>query len=130
MVLNDPLANMLSKMQNALRVGKKEVEVRPVSSLMVRVLDLLKSHGYVQEYDIVDTVRGKYAKVRGFDNVNKCGVIKPRFNFKVAEIISYEQHYLPAKGFGIVVVSTPQGIMTSEEARNARLGGKLLAYCY
>lgn len=130
MVLNDPLANMLSKMQNALRVGKKEVEVRPVSSLVIRILDLLKAHGYVTHYEITDTTKGKFARVTGFDNVNKCGVIKPRFNFKVAEIIEYEQHYLPAKGFGIVVVSTPKGIMTSEEARNARLGGKLLAYCY
>ena len=130
MVLNDPLANMLSKMQNSLRVGRNQIEVSNVSNFMIQVLELLKNHGYVSSYEVKNTVRGKTAIVTGFEKINKINVIKPRFNFEVAEIIGYEQHYLPAKGFGIVIVSTSKGLMTLDKAKESHIGGKLVAYCY
>lgn len=130
MVLNDPLANMLSKMQNSLRVGRNTIEVANVSHFMVRVLELLKSNGYVTSYDVKETVRGKVATVNGFERINKINVIKPRFNFELSEIIGYEQQYLPSKGFGIIIVSTSKGIMTLDKAKESHIGGKLIAYCY
>ncbi|HLP79533.1 MAG TPA: 30S ribosomal protein S8 [Acidobacteriota bacterium] len=130
MVLNDPLANMLSKIQNALRVSKTEIQITPVSRLMLQVLELLKAHGYIGEVEVHDSIKGKIAVVKSFEKINKCGVIKPRFNFKIGEIIEHEQHFLPAKDFGLIIVSTPKGIMTIDAARKAHTGGKLVAYCY
>ena len=63
-------------------------------------------------------------------NINKCGVIKPRFNAKMKDFERFEKRYLPGKGMGILIVSTSKGIMTLEEARKQKIGGKLLGYCY
>ncbi len=130
MVLNDTVANMLSKIQNALRVGKSEVTITQVSQLMIQVLELLKSNGYIGSIETTKDSRGVTAVVKGFETINELGVIKPRFNFTVDQIIEHEQHYLPAKGFGIIIVSTSKGLMTIQNARETHIGGKLVAYCY
>ncbi len=130
MALNDTLANLLSKMQNASKAGKDEVVVKPISKVMIQVLDILKDHGYVTSYEIIEDGRGNHIIVRGFASINKCGVIKPRFNYKVSEIVKTEQQYLPAKGFGVVIVTTSQGMMTLTAAKDKKLGGKLISYCY
>ena len=63
-------------------------------------------------------------------SINKCGVIKPRFSVKKNEYEKFEKRYLPAHGFGIIIVSTPKGLMMHDEAIEKGLGGKLIAYCY
>lgn len=130
MALNDPLANMLSKMQNSLRVGKNQIDVANVSNFMVHVLELLKSSGYISNFEVKETTRGKVATVTGFEKINKINVIKPRFSFELSEVVDYEQQFLPAKGFGIIIVSTSKGLMTLDKARETHVGGKLIAYCY
>ena len=59
-----------------------------------------------------------------------CGAIKPRFSVKIREMERYEARYLPAKDFGIIIVSTPSGVMTHKQAKEALTGGKLIAYIY
>ena len=49
---------------------------------------------------------------------------------KKADFEKFERRYLPAKDMGILIVSTPAGIMTHVEAKKKGLGGRLLAYCY
>jgi len=63
-------------------------------------------------------------------NINKCGAIKPRFPVTIMDYEKFERRYLPAKNFGILMVSTSKGIMTHEEAKKKGLGGVLIAYCY
>ena len=70
----------------------------------------------------------KEAKLLG--KVNQCGAVKPRFAIKKAEWSEWEQKYLPGAAFGMFVVSTPQGLMTHDEAREKGLGGRLIAYIY
>ncbi|MFT7615457.1 MAG: small subunit ribosomal protein S8 [Candidatus Woesearchaeota archaeon] len=130
MVLNDPLAAMLSKMQNAVRVGKNEVIVKPVSKVLVAVLTVLKESGYVESFEIVEDGRGNHVIIKGFNQINKCGAIKPRFTFSHDEVIAREQDYLPAKDFGVVIVTTSKGLMTIQKAHEHKIGGKLIAYCY
>lgn len=130
MVLNDPLATMLSKIQNAMNVGKTQVTIKPISKLLLQVLEILIAHGYVESYTVVEDGKGKHAVVNGVTSINKCGVIKPRFNFEATQMVKWEQQYLPAAGFGIVVVTTDKGIMTATQAKDKKLGGKLLMYCY
>jgi len=62
--------------------------------------------------------------------MNNCGVVKPRFSTKCTNFEKWEKRYLPAKDFGIILISTPKGIMTHIEAKEKKLGGRLIAYCY
>jgi small subunit ribosomal protein S8 len=62
--------------------------------------------------------------------INDCGVIKPRYSVKVAELEKYEARFLPAQNFGVLILSTTEGVVTHNRARELGIGGKLLAYVY
>ena len=59
-----------------------------------------------------------------------CKAIKPRYMVSVSEIEKYEKRYLPAKNFGIIIISTSQGLMTHQTAIDKNIGGSLIAYIY
>ena len=127
-MLNDPLAAALSKILNAERAGKKELIVTKVSKITKKVLDIMKDHRYIGSYE--DINEGRAIKINLLGNLNKCGVIKPRFSTKHHSIEKWEKRYLPAKDFGIILVSTPSGIVTHTKAKEIKSGGKLVAYCF
>lgn len=129
-MLNDPLANVMSAILTYEKTGKRELIVHPVSKLMRKVLAIMQAHQYVGALDDVSEGRGGFAKLHLLGNVNKCGVIKPRFSVKNQNFIKFEKRYLPAKGVGILILSTSQGLMTHVEAREKGIGGRLIAYCY
>ena len=129
-MLNDPLAAALTKILNAERVGKREVEIRPASKMIKQILTLMQDAHYIGSFEEVTDGQGGVLKVNLLGNLNKCGVIKPRFSVKNRGFEKWEKRYLPAKDFGMIVVTTPQGIMTHIEAKEKNTGGKLLAYCY
>lgn len=129
-MLNDPLAAALSKIFNAERVGQRDVMVRPASVMLKRVLSLLKEHHYLGSFDETKDDQGGLLKVNLLGSINKCGVIKPRFSSKYTEFEKWEKRYLPAKDFGLIIVSTPQGILTHYEAKEKKIGGRLIAFCY
>ncbi len=130
MTLNDPLANALSVMLNNERVGKLDCRIYPSSNLIKNVLDILKEKGYISSYELHKDDQGSYASIRLSGQINKCGVIKPRYSVKVINLEKYEKRYLPAKDFGILIMSTPNGLMTHLDAKIKNIGGKLIAYCY
>ncbi|MFT4325882.1 MAG: 30S ribosomal protein S8 [Candidatus Woesearchaeota archaeon] len=130
MSLNDSLAMALSKVSNAEKVSKTEVVVEPSSKTLKAVLDIFRNSMYVGEYTEEETPKGTKLTIQLVGNINKCGAIKPRASFAFTDIDSVEKRFLPAKGFGIVVVSTPDGLMTLTECREKRIGGRLIAYCY
>ncbi len=129
-MLNDTLANTMSALLQDEKLGKIETTVRPASTIIKRVLDVFRENGYVQSYEVIEDGRGNVIKIKLAGTINKCGVIKPRFSVKVGDYERFEKRYLLARNMGILVVSTPSGIMTHEEARKKKSGGKLLAYCY
>lgn len=129
-MLNDPLAAALSKIMNAEKIGKKEVEIKPASKMIKKVFELMNDHRYLGTFEEVNDGRGGFLKVNILGNINKCGVIKPRFSTRRHNFEKWEKRYLPAQDFGIIIVSTPLGIMTHSQAKDKKLGGKLLAYCY
>ncbi len=90
----------------------------------------MNTHNYIGKYTITKTTRGDILNLNLLGKINKCGVIKPRFNVKRNEFEKFERRYLPAKGFGFLLVSTSKGIMTNEEAKTNGVGGKLIAYIY
>ncbi len=129
-MFNDPLAAALSKIMNAERVGKREVLIKPASKLLKEVLNILNEHNYLGSFEEIDDGQGGVLKVNILGNVNKCGAIKPRFSTKHNTFEKWEKRYLPAKDFGLLIVSTPLGIMAHNIAKEKKTGGKLLAYCY
>ena len=129
-MLNDPLAAALAKIFNAEQVGKREVVIRPASKMIKRVLTLMNDHNFIGAFEELEDEKGGALKIHLLGGINRCGVIKPRFSTKKSEFEKWEKRYLPAKDFGIIVVSTPFGVMTHNNAKEKQTGGKLLAYCY
>lgn len=129
-MLNDPLADALSAIKNAERVGKRECTVKPASKLIGRVLKVLQEHGYVEAFEWIDDGKGGVFKVKLKGNINDCNVIKPRYAIKKDEFEKWEARYLPAENFGVLVLSTNEGIISQYEAKEKGIGGRLLAYVY
>jgi small subunit ribosomal protein S8 len=126
----DPLANALNHISNCERVGKKVAYIKPASKLIGRVLKVMQDYGYIGEFEFIEDGRAGIFKVELIGKINKCGAIKPRFPVKKLGYEKFEKRYLPARDFGILIVSTTQGVMSHEEAKKKGLGGRLLAYVY
>jgi small subunit ribosomal protein S8 len=128
-MLVDPLADALNTIKVHEMVGQHECTVRG-TKFVGKVLDIMKRTGYIADYKLVeDGVKKKYhVKLSGA--INNCGVIKPRYAVKRSELSSYEERYIPAVGIGVLVVSTPKGLMTNTDAENQKIGGRLVAYFY
>ena len=125
-ILNDTLVAI----KNAEAVGKSELVIGPTSKLLESVLKIMQKAGYVGEFEYIDDHRGGQFKISLNHKLNKCGVIKPRFAIKRGEYERWEQRYLPAADFGILIVSTSSGLMTHYDSKEKALGGRLIAYVY
>ena len=129
-MLNDTLANTLSNMLNAEKVGKKSCLAKPSSKLIIKILDIMKHHGYINSYEVLDDGRGGIISISLNGRINKCSAIKPRFSVQLDEYKKFEKRFLPAAELGILIVSTTKGIMTHHEAMEKKMGGKLIAFVY
>jgi len=130
MTLLDPLADAMSSIYNSELVGKPEVVVAPASSLIERVLQVMQSRGYVGEFERIDDGKAGRFRIQLMGRTNKCGVIKPRYPVKRDGFEKYEKRFLPAFNYGILIVTTPNGVMTHVDAKKEGIGGRLLAYVY
>ena len=126
----DPLNDALTKIFNAEQAGKYNVDLAPASKLLGSVLEIMQTSGYVGEIEKNDDGRGgKYiVQLRGA--INHCGVVKPRHSVRRQEFDKWEGRYLPAQDFGLLILTTNSGIMHHKDAKENRIGGKLLAYVY
>jgi len=129
-MLNDPLANVLSYVNNHERLGRKEITVANNSKFIRQILTILNENGYLGEYKEIEDGKGKLLEINLIGAINKTGVIKPRFNVKKDDFEKFEKRYLPAKDFGIMIVSTSKGLLTHVQAKEKALGGRLICYCY
>ncbi|MBU7023116.1 MAG: 30S ribosomal protein S8 [Theionarchaea archaeon] len=129
MMLNDPLSNALSNI-NINEKARKRYCIIPYSKTIGNVLRVMQKHNYIGTFEYIDDPQNGRFKAELLGNVNKCGVIKPRHAAKWNEFEKWERRYLPAKGFGILIVSTPKGVMDHLEAESEETGGRLLAYVY
>lgn len=130
MTMNDTLANALALINNYELIKRDEVLIKPTSRLIKITLAVMKKHGYIGEFNEISDSRGNHLKVKLIGRLNKCGAVKPRNAIEKIGYEKYEKRYLPAKDFGILIVSTQNGIMTHHEAKEKSLGGRLLAYVY
>ncbi|KAG8894348.1 40S ribosomal protein S22, partial [Tulasnella sp. 403] len=100
------------------------------SKVVIRFLRVMQKHGYIGEFELIDDHRSGKIVIQLNGRLNKCGVISPRFNLKATDIESWVNRLLPARGFGVIILTTSSGIMDHEEARRRNVGGKILGYCY
>ncbi len=129
-MLMDPLADTLSGLKNAEGVGNLQCVTKPASKLIGKVLGVMSEHGYIGEFEFIDDGKSGKFKIKLLGKMNDCGVIRPRYDLKKAEFEKFEKRFLPAKGFGILVMTTPLGVMDHKTATEKGVGGKLLAYVY
>jgi|TARA_B110000263_G_scaffold58006_1_gene49570 small subunit ribosomal protein S8 len=126
---HDALSDALVLIKNADHVGKESAVV-PASRLIGEVLKLLTEKGYLNNYEFRDNGRGGEFDISLNGRINGCGAIKPRFSIKLKDMDRHEARYLPAKDFGLLILTTPHGVMNNDQAKEASTGGKLLAYVY
>lgn len=130
MTRQNPIADALSTIKNASDVGKDGCIVEPASKLFGAMLGIMKENGYVGDFEFIDDGRGGQFRVGLNGRINKCGVITPRYSVKANELEYWETQYLPAKNFGILLISTSKGVLSHESARKDGIGGELLGYVY
>jgi small subunit ribosomal protein S8 len=125
----DLLGDAMNTIKTHEMAGVEECTMR-ASKMVGEVLRIFKEHGYVKEYTLVDDGKGgRYdVKLGGF--INDCGVIKPRSPVGKGEWAKIEQRYIPGVGAGIIVASTPLGVITNRDAEEKHIGGRLLAFVY
>lgn len=119
----DVISDTLNQIMNAKRSRKNSVIIRKYSKLLLSVLEVAKKKGYIESFKAGKDLEIKF-------NLNECKAIKPRFDVQVEDIDKYIKRFLPARDFGILIISTNKGLMTQNEAVEHNLGGCLVAYFY
>lgn len=126
---HDLLSDVLHVLTNGERMGKRTCVV-PASSLVKDVLKVMQSEGYIGKFEFIDDGRSGKFEVHLIGKINESKAVKPRFPVKKDGYEKWETRYLPAKGFGVLIISTPKGVITQKEAVRSLTGGRLLAYVY
>ena|SRR5436190_1782514 len=124
----DPIADMLTRIRNANRVGRRLVMV-PKSKICTGIAQVLKEEGYIDAYDVIEDARQGQIRVRlkysntgekvihVLDRASKPGCRLYRGVKELPQVLN---------GMGIAVVSTSKGVMSDRKAREANVGGELL----
>ncbi len=134
-MMTDPIADMLTRIRNALMIGRQDVRI-PSSKLKVEIARILKAEGYIDDFSVSDeqpanmiTIQLKYFGSRRerrpviskLQRVSKPGRRVYRGTRDMPRVMS---------GIGIAIVTTPQGVMTDQQARRQRVGGEVLCYVW
>ena len=134
-VTNDPIADMLTRVRNALTAGKLEVIV-PKSTIKVEIARILKEEGYIVDYSIGDEspVPLIHVKLKYFGSRRdrRPVITQLRRISKPGRRVYRKRSDLPIvlSGTGIAIVTTPKGVMTAQQARRDGVGGEVLCYVW
>jgi len=124
----DPIADMLTRIRNANRVGRQKVLI-PKSKICLGIAQVLKDEGYINDFDVIDDERQgtirvslKYSMsgekvIHAIDRQSKPGCRVYRGVGDLPNVLN---------GMGIVVISTSKGVMSDRKAREANVGGELI----
>ena len=126
----DPLVNALNIIMSHEGRRKNECIITPASGLVGRVLRLIQSKGYIGEIEFIDDGRQGKFRVQLFGRINECEAVRPRFKTRVSEMEKWEKRFLPSRNLGLVILSTPMGVMDHVHAKEENVGGVVLAYVY
>ena len=126
----DVLADSLNALKVAEIKGKRQARLKPASKVVRDVLLIMQKNGYVGEFKFIDDGKSGEFIVTLTGRINNARSIKPRFAVSKRNWEKFETRFLPSKGVGVIVVSTPQGIMSHLEAQEKNVGGRLLCFVY
>jgi small subunit ribosomal protein S8 len=134
-VTNDPIADMLTRIRNALMARHRQVPV-PRSKIKVEIARILKEEGYIEDYSVGDespvpmiTIKLKYYGTR---RERRPVITKLQRVSKPGRRVYRNRSELPIvlSGTGIAIVTTPNGVMTAQNARKHGVGGEVLCYVW
>lgn len=131
MVSTDPIADMLTRIRNAIAVRKNEV-ILPHSKVKQAVAELLKESGFVGDVKVSDATVGKSLKIV-INEVNENAVITEIVRLsKPGRRMYYAAQDIPTvkRGRGVVIVSTSKGMMLGDKAKKLGIGGELICKVY
>jgi small subunit ribosomal protein S8 len=132
MGMTDPIADMLTRIRNANTAHHDQVDI-PASKIKEKIAQILKEEGFIRDFQVINTgtqgiirVLMKYGASRekiisGMKRISKPGLRIYVGKDKIPRIFG---------GLGVVILSTPKGIMTGKKARTNGMGGELLAYVW
>ena len=132
MVVNDPIADMLTRIRNA-QVAKHEAVTLPASNTKKAIAKILLAEGYVKAVDYIDDglqgsikvtlkyINGKTPVIAGLKRISKPGLRVYARCEELPKVLG---------GLGIAIISTSEGLMTDKEARKNAIGGEVLAYIW
>ena len=131
MIMNDPIADMLTRIRNAL-VARHDAVIIPASNMKKAIAKILLDEGYIKAVDFIDDglqgqikITLKYVQkesvIKGLKRISKPGLRVYAGSNDIPKVLG---------GLGIAIVSTSKGVMTDKEARNAGIGGEVLAYIW
>jgi small subunit ribosomal protein S8 len=128
MTMTDPIADMLTRIRNALRASHEIVDI-PNSRVKTAIAKVLKSEGYIKNFKIISD--GRHRLIRIFLKYDEKGgaiigglkrVSKPSRRIYTG----YDKIPKVLNGYGVSIVSTSKGLMTDRQAREMRIGGEIL----
>jgi small subunit ribosomal protein S8 len=131
MVSKDPIADMLTRIRNAILVRKKEIQL-PHSRSKESIANLLKANGFIQDVKVIDASIGKTLQLVINDEHENARISEIQRLSKPGRRFYVKSKDIPVvkRGRGIVIVSTSRGLMTGTEAREAKVGGELICKVY
>jgi small subunit ribosomal protein S8 len=131
-MVTDRIADMLTRIRNANQMRYETVEVLG-SKMTLGIAEILKKEGYIADYEYVKDIKGdkltltlKYGErkervITGLKRISKSGLRVYAKSDEIPRVLN---------GLGIAIISTSKGLMTDKEAREAGLGGEVLAYIW
>lgn len=134
-VTNDPIADMLTRVRNALTAGKLEVIV-PQSKIKVEIARILKEEGYVHDFSIGEERPAPLIRIQlkyfGTRRDRRPVITQLRRISKPGRRVYRKRSELPIvlSGTGIAIITTPKGVMTAQQARRSGVGGEVLCYIW
>ncbi|MCD6214378.1 MAG: 30S ribosomal protein S8 [Candidatus Desulfofervidus sp.] len=126
--ITDPIADMLTRIRNAIQANKGEVEI-PSSKLKLSIIRILKQEGYIQQHKLIKDGKQGIIKISLKYNEDKKSVISGLKRIsKPGRRIYVKKEQLPyvLNGLGIAIISTSKGILTDKQARALGIGGEWL----
>ena len=132
-MITDPIADYLTRLRNAIRAGKKVVEI-PASNLKREITKILFEQGYILNYKFEGEGPSQSIKIAlKYDKLTRQCAITHLERISSPGLRQYAgADELPSVlgGMGIAILSTSKGIMTNKEAKKENVGGEVLCYVY
>ncbi len=131
-VVSDPIADMLTRIRNAGMARRTETTM-PSSKIMVEIAKVLQQEGYIRGWEVLESkpfnnliVYLKYASDRRHSIRNIRRISKPGLRIYAGK----DEIPRVRNGLGIAIISTPQGVLTGQEARRRGIGGEIICTVY